>query len=54
MSWLEADPARCELRIHMRRMAESERRRAAGAAEAVSRAFCRLVPIAVVGEEGQA
>jgi len=54
MVWLEADPVRCELWIHMRRMTESERRGAAQAAEAINRVFSRLVPKAVVGEEGVA
>jgi hypothetical protein len=54
MVWLEADPVRCELWVHMRRMTESERRGAAQVAEAINRAFSRLVPKAVVGEEGVA
>jgi len=54
MVWLEADPVRCELWVHKRRMTESERRGAAQAAEAINRAFSRLVPKAVVGEEGVA
>lgn len=54
MVWLEADPVRCELWVHKRRMTESERWGAAQAAEAINRAFSRLVPKAVVGEEGAA
>ena len=54
MVWLEADPVRCELWVHKRRMTESERRGATQVAEAIKRAFSRLVPKAVVGEEGVA
>ena len=54
MVWLEADPVRCELWVHKRRMTESERRGAAQAAEAINRAFSRLVPKAVMSEEGVA
>ena len=54
MVWLEADPVRCELWVHMRRMTGSERRGAGEVAKAINRAFSRLAPVAVVGEAGQA
>jgi hypothetical protein len=54
MFWLEADPVRCELWVHMKSLTEGERRGAAQVAEAINRAFSRLVPKAVVGEEGEA
>jgi hypothetical protein len=54
MFWLETDPVRYKLWVHMRRMTESETRGAAQVAEAINRAFSRLVPKAVVGEEGVA
>ena len=55
MFWLEADPVRCELWVHMRSFTESERRGAAQVAEAINRAFSRIAPVAVVsGEEGRA
>lgn len=52
--WLEADSVRCELWVHLRPMSKSEERGAADVAEAINKAFSRIAPVAVVGEEGQA
>jgi hypothetical protein len=55
MFWLEADPIRCELWVHMKPLSESEMRGAAQVAEAINRAFAKSVPVAWVGgEEGRA
>jgi hypothetical protein len=54
MFWLEADPVRCELWVHMKSFTESERRGAVQVAEAINGAFSRIAPVAVVGEEGGA
>ena len=44
MVWLEADPVRCELWVHMKSLPESERQGAAQVARAINRAFYRLPP----------